>query len=33
MTKEDKVYEFLFVWSPLKLKGATGLPGNLVALY
>jgi len=30
---EDKVYEFLFVWSPLKMKGATGSPGNPVALY
>ncbi len=29
----DKVYEFLFVWSPLKMKGATGSPGNPVALY
>ncbi len=30
---KDKAYEFLFVWSPLKLKGATGSPGNPVALY
>jgi kynurenine formamidase len=30
---EDKAYEFLFVWSPLKMKGATGSPGNPVALY
>lgn len=30
---EDKVNEFLFVWAPLKLKGATGSPGNPVALY
>jgi len=30
---EDQVYEFLFVWSPLKLKGATGSPGNPIALY
>jgi kynurenine formamidase len=29
----DRAYEFLFVWSPLKLKGATGSPGNPVALY
>ena len=29
----DGVYEFLFVWSPLKMKGATGSPGNPVALY
>ncbi len=30
---EDEAYEFLFVWAPLKLKGATGSPGNPVALY
>ncbi len=30
---EDNVSEFLFVWSPLKIKGATGSPGNPVALY
>lgn len=29
----DKAYEFLFVWAPLKMKGATGSPGNPVALY
>jgi kynurenine formamidase len=29
----DSVSEFLFVWSPLKMKGATGSPGNPVALY
>ncbi len=29
----DKVYEFLFVWAPLKLKGATGSPGNPIAIY
>jgi hypothetical protein len=29
----SKAYEFLFVWSPLKMKGATGSPGNPVALY
>ena len=29
----DKVDEFLFVWSPLKMKGATGSPGNPIALY
>jgi len=29
----DNVTEFLFVWSPLKMKGATGSPGNPVALY
>jgi kynurenine formamidase len=30
---DDKAYEFLFVWSPLKMKGATGSPGNPIALY
>jgi len=30
---EDGVGEFLFVWSPLKMQGATGSPGNPVALY
>jgi kynurenine formamidase len=30
---EDGVSEFLFVWAPLKLKGATGSPGNPIALY
>ena len=29
----DNVSEFLFVWSPLKIKGATGSPGNPVAIY
>jgi kynurenine formamidase len=29
----DKAYEFLFVWAPLKMKGATGSPGNPVAMY
>jgi kynurenine formamidase len=29
----DKAYEFLFVWSPLRMKGATGSPGNPIALY
>ncbi len=29
----DGVNEFLFVWSPLKMKGATGSPGNPIALY
>ena len=29
----DKAYEFLFVWSPLKIKGGTGSPGNPIALY
>ncbi|WP_230198456.1 cyclase family protein [Luminiphilus syltensis] len=30
---EDKAYEFLFTWAPLKLKGATGSPGNPIAIY
>ena len=30
---KDRVYEFLFVWSPLKIVGSTGSPGNPVALY
>lgn len=30
---EDGVHEFLFVWSPLKIKGGTGSPGNPVAIY
>lgn len=30
---DDGVYEFLFVWSPLKIKGGTGSPGNPMALY
>jgi kynurenine formamidase len=30
---EDKAYEFLFVWAPLKIKGATGSPGNPIAIY
>ena len=29
----EKVYEFLFVWAPLKMVGATGSPGNPIALY
>lgn len=29
----DKAYEFLFAWAPLKLVGATGSPGNPVAAY
>ena len=28
----DKVYEFAFVFAPLPLKGATGSPGNPIAL-
>jgi kynurenine formamidase len=30
---EAGAYEFLFVWSPLKLVGATGSPGNPVVLW
>ena len=29
----DKVYEFAFVFAPLRLKGATGSPGNPVAIH
>ena len=29
----DQAYEFFFAWSPLKIKGATGSPGNPVAVY
>jgi len=29
----DKAYEFMFAWSPLKMKGATGSPGNPIAIY
>jgi kynurenine formamidase len=28
----DRVYEFCFVFSPLRLKGATGSPGNPIAV-
>ncbi len=28
----DKAYEFAFVFSPLRLKGATGSPGNPIAI-
>jgi kynurenine formamidase len=30
---EDKAYEFLFAWAPLKIVGATGSPGNPLAAY
>ncbi len=30
---EDGVSEFLFAWAPLKMKGATGSPGNPIAMY
>ncbi len=29
----DKAYEFLCVWAPLKMKGATGSPGHPIARY
>jgi kynurenine formamidase len=29
----NKVYEFLLVWSPLKIRGGTGSPGNPVAMW
>jgi kynurenine formamidase len=29
----EGVYEFLFVWSPLRIVGATGSPGNPVAIW
>src|SRR5262249_44190074 len=28
----DKAYQFAFVFSPLRLKGATGSPGNPIAI-
>jgi kynurenine formamidase len=28
----DKVYEFAFIFTPLRLKGATGSPGNPIAI-
>jgi kynurenine formamidase len=30
---KDKVYEFAFIWAPLKILGGTGSPGNPLALY
>jgi len=29
----ERVYEFAFVWSPLKIVGGTGSPGNPVAIW
>ena len=29
----EKVYKFLFVFTPLRLKGATGSPGRPIAIY
>jgi kynurenine formamidase len=28
----DGVYEFAYIFSPLRLKGATGSPGNPIAV-
>ncbi|HEX4487173.1 MAG TPA: cyclase family protein, partial [Terriglobales bacterium] len=28
----DNVYEFAFIFTPLKLKGAAGAPGNPIAV-
>ena len=28
----DKVYEFAFIFAPLRLKGASGSPGNPIAV-
>ncbi len=30
---DAKIYEFAFVWAPLKIIGGTGSPGNPIALY
>ena len=30
---KDKVYEFAFIFTPLKLKGATGSPGSPIAIH
>ena len=30
---EEQIYEFLFVFAPLKMKGATGSPANPIAIY
>ena len=29
---KDKVYQFCFIFTPLRLKGATGSPGNPIAI-
>ena len=29
---KEKVYEFAFIFAPLRLKGATGSPGNPIAV-
>ena len=28
----DRVYEFAFIFAPLRIKGATGSPGNPIAI-
>jgi len=28
----DSVYEFVYMFAPLRLKGATGSPGNPIAI-
>jgi kynurenine formamidase len=28
----NRVYEFAYIFSPLRLKGATGSPGNPIAV-
>jgi kynurenine formamidase len=30
---DAKVYEFAFIWAPLKIIGGTGSPGNPIAIY
>ena len=30
---DAKVYEFAFVWAPLRIVGGTGSPGNPIAIY
>ncbi len=30
---DAKVYEFAFIWVPLKIIGGTGSPGNPIAIY
>lgn len=30
---DAKVYEFAFIWAPLKIVGGTGSPGNPTAIY
>ena len=29
---KDKVYEFVYVFSPLRIKGGTGSPGRPIAI-